>query len=69
MPWDYAYQYLAGGLDAGNGWQTWNSNAMFPVNYAKDAASKRAIPVFTYYMLLQSNGPCGGCDEPSRGPA
>ena len=63
VPWDYAYQYLAGGVNTGSGWQTWNDRGQFPLWYAQGAAKNHAIPVLTYYMLLQSNGPCGGCDE------
>ena len=63
VPWDYAYQYLAGGVNTGGGWQTWNSGGAFPLLYAQDASSKHVIPVFSYYMLLQSHGPCSGCGE------
>ncbi|HEU0169112.1 MAG TPA: hypothetical protein VFS62_15150, partial [Chloroflexota bacterium] len=63
VPWDYAYQYLAGGVNTGSGWATWNDRAQFPLWYAQGAAKDHAIPVFSYYMLLQSNGPCGSCDE------
>jgi hypothetical protein len=66
VPWDYAYQYLAGGVNTGNGWQTWNTGAQFPLWYAKSAASHGYVPVFPYYQLLQSNGPCGGCGEARR---
>src|SRR5689334_4726473 len=61
VPWDYAYQYLAGGVNTGSGWQAWNERGQFPLSYAQGAAKRHAIPVLTYYMLLQSNGPCGGC--------
>src|SRR5688572_27476143 len=27
VPFDYAYQYLAAGVNTGNGWQTWNTSA------------------------------------------
>jgi hypothetical protein len=61
IPWDYSYQYLAGG--AGKGWSTWNDKGQFPLYYAKAAASHHYIPVLTYYQLLYSDGPCAGCDE------
>src|SRR6266511_4977579 len=38
VPWDYAYQYLAGGVNTGGGWRTWNEKAQFPLWYAKGAA-------------------------------
>ncbi|HUF83066.1 MAG TPA: hypothetical protein VMQ81_00590 [Acidimicrobiia bacterium] len=63
MPFDYAYQYLAGGVNTGGGWQAWNVNAQFPLWYAQNASTRGAVPVFPYYMLLQSTGPCDGCGE------
>jgi hypothetical protein len=66
VPFDYAYQYLAAGVNTGNGWQHWNENAQFPLWYARDAAARGAVPVLTYYMLYQSNGPCGTCGEAQR---
>lgn len=66
VPFDYAYQYLAGGVNTGQGWQTWNTAAQFPLWYAQSAASRGAIPVLTYYMLLQSAGPCATCAESQR---
>jgi len=29
VPWDYRWQYLAGGVNTGKGWETWNSNGTF----------------------------------------
>jgi hypothetical protein len=66
VPFDYAYQYLAGGVNTGQGWATWNSAAQFPLLYARDAQARGAIPVFPYYMLLQSSGPCAACGEAQR---
>ena len=66
VTWDYAYQYLAGGANTGAGWQTWNAGGQFPVLYARAAHSAGTIPVFPYYMLLQSNGPCGSCGEQQK---
>jgi hypothetical protein len=63
VPFHYAYQYLAAGVNTGEGWQTWNDEGRFPVSYAEGAAERGAIPVFPYYMLLQSTGPCDGCGE------
>jgi hypothetical protein len=63
IPFDYTYQYLAAGVNTGSGWQTWNTNAQFPLWYARDAKARGAIPVFPYYMLLQSTGPCDACGE------
>jgi len=56
VPWSYRYQYLAGGVNAGGGWATWNSPAgQFATYYLDASASMGVIPVFTYYMLTQSN--------------
>ncbi|GAC1544370.1 MAG: hypothetical protein NVS3B12_33080 [Acidimicrobiales bacterium] len=66
VPWDYAYQYLAGGVNTGSGWQTWNPNAQFPLWYAQSSVRQGYTPVFPYYMLLQSNGPCGSCGEAEK---
>jgi len=66
VPWDYAYQYLAGGVNTGGGWETWNAGAQFPLYYAQGAASHNYIPVFSYYELLQSNGSCGSCGESQK---
>jgi hypothetical protein len=67
VPFDYAYQYLAGGVNTGQGWETWNTAAQFPLLYARDAQARGTIPVFPYYMLLQSSGPsCPGCGEAQK---
>src|SRR6266851_3340992 len=66
VPWHYRYQYLAGGINTGGvagdpcganaGWQTWNSPAgQFVTNYITASVVQRAIPVFTYYEIVQSN--------------
>src|SRR5438477_3072237 len=47
-PWDYAYQYLAGGVNTGGGWRTWNERGQFPLWYAQGAAKQRTVPVFDY---------------------
>ena len=63
VPWDYAYQYLAGGVNTGGGWETWNPNGQFATWYAQGAAAHGYIPVLSYYELQQSNGSCGSCGE------
>jgi hypothetical protein len=71
VPWKYRYQYLAGGVNTANPWQTWQDPALppgqFAVDYMKNSSTAPAnyIPVFTYYELLQSN-PSTGADESSR---
>jgi len=66
IPWDYGYQYLVGGVNTGGGWATWSPNGTFVTDYAANADKIGAIPVFTYYQLLHSNGACNGCGEMQR---
>ncbi len=66
IPWDYAYAYLAGGVNTGTGWETWNTKGQYPLWYAESAAKHGYIPFFSYYELLQSSGSCGGCGENRR---
>jgi hypothetical protein len=61
-PFGFRYQYLAGGANTGNGWATWNPNGDFARFYIQDSTANGIIPVFTYYMLLQST-PGGGGSE------
>jgi hypothetical protein len=63
-PWDACYQYLAGGVNTGSGWATWNSGGYFATKYMEEADAAGYIPVFTYYQLLQSNP--GSGDESER---
>lgn len=48
------YQYLAGGLNTGNGWATWNPGGSFASNYIAESVDAGVIPVFSYYMVRQS---------------
>lgn len=61
-PFAFRYQYLAGGVNTGNGWSTWNTNGDFPRLYIEESIAAGAIPVFSYYMLLQSS-PGGGSES------
>src|SRR5437588_2796145 len=63
IAWDYRMQYLAGGVNTSSGWETWNANGTFALNYANESAQHGYIPVFPYYELLQSSGSCGSCAE------
>jgi hypothetical protein len=58
----FRYQYLAGGVNTGGGWATWNTNGDFPKFYIQDSVANNMVPVFTYYMLLQSS-PGGGSES------
>lgn len=53
-PYGFRYQYLAGGVNTGNGWATWSGNGQFVTEYIRDSVSHGIVPVFTYYMVFQS---------------
>jgi hypothetical protein len=53
-PFKYRYQYLAGGVNTGNGWSTWNENGTFVTRYVAETVKAHMTPVFTYYMVRQS---------------
>jgi len=59
---DLRYQYLAGGVNTGSGWATWNPHGTFASMYVKESLAVHVIPVLTYYQLLQSR-PGQGSDE------
>src|SRR5687767_14071750 len=54
-PFGFRYQYLAGGVNTGGGWSTWNPDGAFVTYYIEDSEANNITPVFTYYMLYQSN--------------
>ncbi|HVV59464.1 MAG TPA: hypothetical protein VHC45_13980 [Gaiellaceae bacterium] len=58
-PFGFRYQYLAGGVNTGSGWSTWNPNGSFVTRYDEESWAAGEIPVFSYYQLLQSK-PAGG---------
>jgi len=64
-PFDARYQYLAGGVNTGSGWATWNPDGTFVTSYVRESLAARMIPVLTYYQLLQSR-PSAGPDEAAR---
>ena len=53
-PLRFRYQYLAGGVDTGSGWSTWNEDGTFVSRYVAESRRARMTPVLTYYQLLQS---------------
>lgn len=57
----FRYQYLAGGVNTGNGWATWNPNGDFVRFYIQESIAAGITPAFSYYMLRQSYP--GGGDE------
>lgn len=61
-PFGFRYQYLAGGVNTGQGWSTWNPGGSFVTRYDAESWAAGEIPVFSYYMLLQSK-PAGGDEK------
>ena len=59
---DARYQYLAGGVNTGSGWSTWNPDGSFVTRYVRESLAVHMIPVFTYYQLLQSRPAAGGSE-------
>jgi hypothetical protein len=53
-PFGFRYQYLAGGVNTGQGWSTWNPNGTFVTRYIDESAAHHITPVFSYYMVRQS---------------
>jgi tRNA A-37 threonylcarbamoyl transferase component Bud32 len=64
VPWTYAYEYLAGGVNTKAGWETWSPG--YPLTYANRAAEHGYTPVFIYDQLLGNEGECETCDEYER---
>lgn len=50
----FRYQYLAGGVNTGSGWATWNTNGDFAKYYIQDSVANGITPVLTYYQIRQS---------------
>ena len=54
-PFGFRYQYLAGGVNTGDGWATWNANGAVRDLLHPGLGRRNGItPVFTYYMICQS---------------
>jgi hypothetical protein len=61
----FRYQYLAGGVNTGQGWATWNPDGSFVSMYIQESVSSSIIPVFTYYQIRQSSP--GGTEAEDKG--
>ena len=57
------YQYLAGGVNTGKGWQTWNPGGSFVSDYIAESEAHHLVPVFSYYQIRQSLPGAGVADE------
>jgi hypothetical protein len=53
-PFAYRYQYLAGGVNTGDGWPTWNPGGTFVTRYVRESLAAHVTPVFTLYTIRQS---------------
>jgi hypothetical protein len=53
-PFGLRYQYLAGGVNTGAGWATWNPGGTFASAYVRESRAAHMLPVLTYYMVRQS---------------
>jgi hypothetical protein len=53
-PFGFRYQYLAGGVNTGDGWATWNPDGSFATLYARESLKAHITPVFTLYTIRQS---------------
>jgi hypothetical protein len=60
-PYAFRYQYLAGGVNTGSGWATWNTNGEFARFYIEDSVKNGIVPMLTYYQIFQSRP--GGANE------
>jgi len=63
-PFKYRYQYLAGGVNTGSGWATWNDNGTFVTRYIDETVRAHMTPVFSYYMIRGSLPGRDNHDEP-----
>jgi hypothetical protein len=64
IPFNYAFWYLAGGVQPGQGWAYWGAgNGQWVTEYTQAADQGGFVPLFTYYQLFQSAAPCSGCGE------
>ena len=54
-PFGFRYQYLAGGVNTGDGWAGWNDpKGTFVDRYIGETEKNLMVPVFSYYMIRQS---------------
>jgi hypothetical protein len=68
VPWKYRYQYLSGGVNTNQGWETWNTpSGAFAAYFMSASGAAGYIPVFSYYEICQSlPAGCGG-DQQAAG--
>ena len=64
-PFGLRYQYLAGGVNTGHGWQGWDPAGTFVSRYIAESEAHHIVPVFSYYQIRQSLPGSGNTDEPA----
>jgi hypothetical protein len=57
------YQYLAGGVNTGEGWATWNPGGAYVSTYVRESVKAGTTPVLTYYNLRHSTPGARIADE------
>jgi hypothetical protein len=62
-PFGLRYQYLAGGVNTGKSWQTWDPGGSFVSRYISESEAHHIVPVFSYYQIRQSLPGAGTADE------
>lgn len=66
-PFGFRYQYLAAGVNTGNGWRYWQEAeappGIFVSRYIDESIAQGMTPVFTYYMIFQSLPGAGGGEQ------
>ncbi len=60
-PFGFRYQYLSGGVNTGDSWQTWGAD--FVSSYITESEAANMVPVFSYYEMRQSDPGAGVGDE------
>ena len=64
-PFGFRYQYLAGGVNTGNGWATWNTNGQFVTYVRRGLGGQRADPGLPV-LHAPPVEPATGADEKAR---
>lgn len=65
-PFGFRYQYLSGGVNTGQSWQSWaNGNGDYVSEYIDESEASGMVPVFSYYEIRQSEPGSAMADEAS----
>ena len=61
-PFGFRYQYLSGGAGSTGGWAHWNPGGTFVDGYIQESVANGIVPVFTYYVIRQTDPNAGLAD-------